>query len=724
MKFRLLLLMLIAGAGMIFSQSKTKVNQYPLVSIHDIQYIDSVGTRGFINSAYANDTVRVRGVIMIRTLVDPDTARTPTMYYGAAWGSYIEDTTTGQTWRGLNVFQSDTTGINQGTFFDLADTGDYVEITGVVSPYGSTNELMPLLNPVTPFNYLGKVSRPAPVQLSVTDFMNNQQVVNDAFKYSGMYVELHNLISANRNTSNGSFNAYDSQGNYVIVYPQSRWFRLDHLLPYSKYQPPADNTPISTLRGIVSFYNNFEILPIYPNDLVISGATPPSITNIVRSPVKVGTNKADTIYAKVVDFSSHVNNVQLHYKIGNQIRVTIDMTQSATDTTKYYAVIPAISQDSTLVNYYFTARNTANLVGYVPSDTIKGNYFYQVNDSPLTIRDVQYSPFGSGYSSYNGYYVTLTGIVTADTSDYPGKYSSNYPQRVYMQQGSGPWTGIMIGTKGIHGVDVLKFKEGDSITLTGKIVENYSVTTIDSLTSIVINSHNNPVPQPVIVPTGDIGRNPTNTLSAEQWESVLIAYKNVTVVRENADGTAGPNVSGVNNNYGEMFVKDTLGGDSTRVSLQDGNNNYENHWDATFIDNPAYNYIGTGSKFSELRGIIYYSFSNYKLCPRKSDDFVGFIPTAVNEYTNKMPGAFGLKQNYPNPFNPSTVITYSIPKESQVTLKIYNILGQEVKTLVNDSKMPGKYTVNFNASSLSSGVYFYALRAGNYFQVKKMMLLK
>ncbi|HKJ81623.1 MAG TPA: T9SS type A sorting domain-containing protein, partial [Ignavibacteriaceae bacterium] len=284
--------------------------------------------------------------------------------------------------------------------------------------------------------------------------------------------------------------------------------------------------------------------------------------------------------------------------------------------------------------------------------------------------------------------------------------------------------GILIGTKGMNGTDVLKFRDGDSITLTGKIVENYSVTAIDSLTTIVINSHDNPVPAPVTVPTADIGKNPSNTISAEQWESVLIDYKNVTVVRENADGNPGPGVSGVNNNYGEMFVKDTLGGDSTRISLQDGNNNYENHWDPSFIDNQAYNYINTGSKFSDLIGIVYYSFSNYKMCPRKSDDFVGFVPTAVKEYTNKMPGTFGLSQNYPNPFNPSTVITFSIPKESQVTLKIFNILGQEVKTLVNDSRMPGKYTVNFNASSLSSGVYFYALRAGNYFQVKKMMLLK
>jgi hypothetical protein len=112
------------------------------------------------------------------------------------------------------------------------------------------------------------------------------------------------------------------------------------------------------------------------------------------------------------------------------------------------------------------------------------------------------------------------------------------------------------------------------------------------------------------------------------------------------------------------------------------------------------------------------------LVPRQNDDFSGFVPVDVKQETSKLPASYQLGQNYPNPFNPSTIITYSIPKESIVNLKIYNILGQEVKTLVNDSRMPGKYTVNFNASNLSSGVYFYSLRAGNYYLVKKMMLLK
>ncbi|RJP61180.1 MAG: T9SS C-terminal target domain-containing protein [Ignavibacteriales bacterium] len=86
--------------------------------------------------------------------------------------------------------------------------------------------------------------------------------------------------------------------------------------------------------------------------------------------------------------------------------------------------------------------------------------------------------------------------------------------------------------------------------------------------------------------------------------------------------------------------------------------------------------------------------------------------------------SFELKQNYPNPFNPSTVISYSIPQNAFVTLKVYNILGNEVSTLVNEQKAAGNYSVTFNASQLSTGIYFYTLQSGNYSETKKLILMK
>lgn len=88
------------------------------------------------------------------------------------------------------------------------------------------------------------------------------------------------------------------------------------------------------------------------------------------------------------------------------------------------------------------------------------------------------------------------------------------------------------------------------------------------------------------------------------------------------------------------------------------------------------------------------------------------------------PSVFSLSQNYPNPFNPATSIAYQLPVNSFVTLKIYDVLGKEVTTLVNEQKPAGKYKVQFDASELGSGVYFYTLSAGNFVQSRKMILLK
>ncbi len=102
--------------------------------------------------------------------------------------------------------------------------------------------------------------------------------------------------------------------------------------------------------------------------------------------------------------------------------------------------------------------------------------------------------------------------------------------------------------------------------------------------------------------------------------------------------------------------------------------------------------------------------------------------TRVNE-AKSLSKSFTLEQNYPNPFNPNTTINYSIPKSGLVTIKVYNELGREVKTLVNQYQSKGKYDINFNASNLASGIYFYQLHAstssaGSFISTKKMLLLK
>ena len=99
------------------------------------------------------------------------------------------------------------------------------------------------------------------------------------------------------------------------------------------------------------------------------------------------------------------------------------------------------------------------------------------------------------------------------------------------------------------------------------------------------------------------------------------------------------------------------------------------------------------------------------------------IPTGIEDEMT-LPVSYKLYQNYPNPFNNSTVIKYSIPQEGIVTLKVYNLLGEEVAKLVNDIKQTGNYETSFDATGLPSGIYFYRLRTGDFIDTKKMILLK
>lgn len=127
----------------------------------------------------------------------------------------------------------------------------------------------------------------------------------------------------------------------------------------------------------------------------------------------------------------------------------------------------------------------------------------------------------------------------------------------------------------------------------------------------------------------------------------------------------------------------------------------------------------------------YYSFSDAGLTPGyylyrlKIIDNDGSFEYSNQLYINiEQPAVFSLSQNYPNPFNPVTLIQYQIPEKQFVTLKIYDALGVEVASLVNEEKEAGIYEVSFDASALTSGVYFYTLQSGSYMQTNKMLLLK
>jgi len=133
-------------------------------------------------------------------------------------------------------------------------------------------------------------------------------------------------------------------------------------------------------------------------------------------------------------------------------------------------------------------------------------------------------------------------------------------------------------------------------------------------------------------------------------------------------------------------------------------------------------YIGQALPTGEfnLTAIVGNSAGILQLTPRSNADF------NFDVSNERFDGAFEfrLAQNYPNPFNPSTSISYSVAEMSNVTLRVYDILGRVVATLVNDVQAPGQYNVNFDAARLASGTYIYRIEAGDFMSTKKMLLIK
>ncbi len=161
----------------------------------------------------------------------------------------------------------------------------------------------------------------------------------------------------------------------------------------------------------------------------------------------------------------------------------------------------------------------------------------------------------------------------------------------------------------------------------------------------------------------------------------------------------------LNNTVGQVFKFGLNGGDNEGGQGGYGNNNVENINDADTIATVASDFGNINPKYFR-----FWSYDTHK-------------PTSVSRVEG-IPISYSLDQNYPNPFNPSTTINYSIPVSGRVTLRIFNVLGQEVGTLLNSDQNAGKYQLTFDASQYSSGVYFYRIEAGTFSAVKKMMLLK
>ncbi len=246
---------------------------------------------------------------------------------------------------------------------------------------------------------------------------------------------------------------------------------------------------------------------------------------------------------------------------------------------------------------------------------------------------------------------------------------------------------------------------GDSIFVIGKIQQYRGLTEITPLkmdtANIKILKHNAAVPKPKVITVSEFNTNP------EKYEGSLIEMDSLNY----SSGTWPAEGSN-----GYPYYKTKNGTDSVLVFI-----NQYTQIDGTTQQKDPVNFIGVVSQYTSSSSVY---DDGYELMPRDTSDIKPVTPSAITGQTGTIPREFYLSQNYPNPFNPSTTIDFGLPKETQVRIAVYNILGQRVATLVDGTLKAGSHMINFNASRLASGVYFYVMQTGEKMFKGKMLLMK
>ena len=245
---------------------------------------------------------------------------------------------------------------------------------------------------------------------------------------------------------------------------------------------------------------------------------------------------------------------------------------------------------------------------------------------------------------------------------------------------------------------------GDSVLVTGIVTQFNGLTELQPVNSFSLLASGRTV-NPIIVTPGLL-RNSTG----EQYEGMLIKIIGVTQVK-NTNGSPATNwtVSGSGTNFRLL-----VGIDSVDIRIY-ATSNIAN----TPVHSYPFNVIAVQSQFKSSAPFN----SGYQIIPRDLNDFTNV--TAVNQLSSEIPQKFSLHQNYPNPFNPVSLIKYDVLKSSRIKIEVYDLLGRKVSELVNENQSPGTYETSFNASNLSSGMYFYSLFVdGAKIDSKKMILSK
>lgn len=550
--------------------------------------------------------------------------------------------------------------------------GDSVRVAGVVEEYFDKTEVT-FFGP-TNVTVLG-TGRPLPGPQNIT---NSQIATGSATgeTLEGVYAKLSNQLVTLADDGFGQWEVTDATGTGLIGDDA-----------FYNYNPVLGDSLVS-VSGIVDYaFSERKLEPRDDGDVV----GPPVVSNVRYSPIPPTSSSVISITATIVD-NGTIPRAKLKFSTNNG--ATYDSTNFVvTSGTTWTATIGPFA-NLTEVDYHVEVTDNQGFNGRAP---ILGDYDLSVG--LRTIEQVQstLTP-GTDASVFDGAPVNVSGIVTAA----PGMFGDNI---FYLQN---HWSvdpafrGIAVFSGGSL---VGQIALGDSVTVSADVDEYFEFTELRMHFTESFTNHGQ---------VGEIQGFELNTSSmlpdsvgvvpaSEPWESVLLTFKNSVVTNSSAG-------------FGEWVIDNTAPrtGQETRVD-----------------DFANYAYVPALGDSITVRGVVEFAFGQYKVQPRNDSDILPYNPAnAVGvDVANGADLRFALHANTPNPFGGATRISFNVPNRSDAKLRVFDVQGRLVRTLVDGAVEAGRHEVSWNGTnekreSVAPGVYFYRLEAAGQEATRKMIHLK
>ena len=626
------------------------------------------------------DTVTVEGIVTMPTGLS----------YAGAGIKFIFQDENGGPWSSILSYDPDSSA------FPVLYEGDRIEATGYVYEYSTGPSNMTELFITEPVNIL-----------SVGEVLPDAELIESgdlrwpttAEQWGNVTVRIEEGTVTNNDLQYEIFEVDDGSGG-VLVDDDSDSIEVH----FDAVGPPPVGTFISSIEGwIYHHYGDYgdstayKLEPLYMSDIDF-GAGPPVISDVSRDPCAPGPSDIVEVSATIVD-NSYIASADIMYSVDGGTYQSVAMVNNGFNPLVYIGDIPATGTEGARVNYYITATDDGvdqdeAKTSTFPYDTDENQFSYVSKDGDLSIEDIQFTDWGSGDSPYDDCEVTITGIITADTAQYNSGYGA-----YAIQSEANPWFGIVFDSW-----DDTELTRGDEVTITGIVAEfdaewhfKYDNNTkIIDVSAVTVNSTGNAITA-MNVSTADLAHDGDEV---ESYEGCLVTISNVSVSSVNSYDWSITDDSGV-----ECLIDDDM---------------------ATSEANTILDSLQVGDQLAFVTGIFNFSFGTYKIQIRDmadlgqlgiDDDFVGITRE------------FALYPNFPNPFNPETRIRFQLAENSNVKLMIYDVLGRKIRTLVSNRLDAGHHIINWNGLDdkgvdAASGMYIYRIKAGDFIDHRKMLLVR